>query len=163
MQRLTEARITAQQARSAETLDLVRRQPADANTFEDAMESVRRSIDEATENDRGGQSTDDAITALEEWRRGHVEMRSRLDVGDYAGAVDVATVEGTPPHSSADAFEALDASLQTAIAEARLDLRGEIEGARQASALLSALVVLLSIAAAIAVVFGFRNPLLEYL
>ena len=90
-------------------------------------------------------------------------MRARLDRGDYQGAVEAATVEGARPHSSADAFGRLDSALQTAIAEARLDLRAEIEDARQASAALSALVVLLSIAATICVVVGFRHRLLEYL
>ena len=72
-------------------------------------------------------------------------------------------MEGARPHSSADAFGRLDSALQTAIEEARLDLRAEIEDARQASAALSALVVLLSIAATICVVVGFRHRLLEYL
>ncbi|WP_162986239.1 hypothetical protein [Corynebacterium xerosis] len=160
VQTLTEARITAQQARASETLALVRRQPGEVAAFDTDAEKIRALIDDSGEaGDAAGQAGD----ALQEWRRGHAEMRARLDSGDYQGAVEAATVEGARPHSSADAFGRLDSALQTAIAEARLDLRAEIEDARQASAALSALVVLLSIAATICVVVGFRHRLLEYL
>lgn len=160
VQTLTEARIAAQQARASETLALVRRQPGEVAAFEEAAMKIGDLIEESGET---GEAAAEATDALQEWRRGHAEMRSRLDRGDYAGAVEAATVEGARPHSSADAFGELDASLQTAIAEARLDLRGEIEDARQASATLSALVVLLSLGAVICVVVGFRHRLLEYL
>lgn len=160
VQTLTEARITAQQARAAETLALVRRQPGDEAVFDESMTTIG---DLVAESGMGGESIDHATEALDTWRRGHVEMQARLDQGDYAGAVDTATVEGTEPYSSADAFAKLDRSLQVAIADARLDLRSEIEDARQSSATLSAVVMLLSIGAAIFVVVGFRNRLLEYL
>lgn len=157
VQTLTEARITAQQARAAETLDLVRRQPGDGESFYDDARGIGRMLDTAGEGDG------EAAAALEGWSRGHAEMQSRLNRGDYAGAVEIATVEGALPHSSADSFRELDTALQASIAEARLELRGEIEDARRTSALLSGLVVLLSIAAAILVVVGFRHRLLEYL
>ena len=160
VQTLTEARITAQQARSSETLALVRRQPGEVSAFEEAAGTIGDLIEESGAT---GEGVENAAEALREWRRGHADMRARLDRGDYAGAVEAATVEGAQPHSSADAFEDLDAALQTAIADARLDLRAEIEDARQASAALSAAVVLLSILATICVVVGFRHRLLEYL
>ncbi len=160
VQTLTEARIAAQQARASETLALVRRQPGEVADFDEAATNIGDLIDESGDP---GAAAGKARTALLEWRKGHAEMRSRLDRGDYAGAVEAATVEGALPHSSADAFGELDAALQTAIADARLELRREIEDARQASAALSAVVVLLSIGATICVVVGFRHRLLEYL
>lgn len=160
VQTLTEARITAQQARAAETLTLVRRQPGEVAAFEDAVEKIDSLIQESGQT---GESAEHAKESLQEWRKGHTEMRARLDRGDYAGAVEAATVEGARPHSSANAFGELDASLQSAISDARLDLRRNLEDARQSSAALSALVTLLSLGAAICVVLGFRHRLMEYL
>lgn len=157
VQTLTEARITAQKARAAETLDLVRRQPGDAESFGDDARAIERLLDNA------GYGDGDAAEALQGWRKGHAEMQARLNRGDYAGAVASATEQGARPYSSEDSFRALDATLQTSIAEARTDFRRDIEEARRTSALVSGLVVTLSIAAAILVVIGFRNRLLEYL
>ncbi len=164
---LAEARIIAQQARSQETLNLVRRQASDVSTFQNSAADVRDLLAKASRG-LSDPNIDVAGNALDGWERTHQQMLNFIDEGDYAAAVEITTNES--PGNGADGlgssgkeFQRLDAALQSAIGHARENLRNEIESARQLSAILSTLTVLLTIMAAICVVIGFRNRLLEYL
>lgn len=158
---LTEARIQAQKLRSTETLNLVRRQPADANAFANSLGSISDSLKRI--NDR--QPNPDVQASIEsasDWNDSHSRMMGQLATGNYAGAIGTATDMGDTS-SSAVAFQHLDNSLQSAISDARNELRASLDNARRASAIMSLTTITITIIAAILVVLGFRSRLLEYL
>ncbi|MBV7295973.1 hypothetical protein KRX51_08630 [Corynebacterium sp. TAE3-ERU12] len=166
---LTEARITAQQARASETLDLVNRRAGSDSDFDSSAAKINGLLsDIAIEAERGKNDGRDqtilaAAGALAQWEASHDQMSALMDVGDYSTAMTIATGEGIDGVSSVESFRTLDTALREAIAESRQDLRTQIEEARTATAILSSLVVFVSVLAAICVALGFRNPLLEYL
>lgn len=169
---LTEARITAQQTRAAETLDLVNRRTTEAQEFNTSTTTVDELIAEAADTTGGigengesvrDQAILDASAALNQWRAAHNQMVDHRNEGDYDAATAIATGEGLDGYSASTAFAELDDSLQVAIAESRADLRARIEDARAATAALSSIVVLISIVSTTCVAFGFRQPMLEYL
>ncbi|MGK8361594.1 hypothetical protein [Corynebacterium amycolatum] len=158
---LTEVRIDAQQLRASETLGLVRRQPADAESF---SQSVRTLVGELERVDANAPDDDvrAAIHGIYSWESGHNLMMEHLGSGDYAGAVRIAT-DVDNASSSATAFNQVDESLQNSIAESRLTARENLDQSRRAIAALSLATVTLTVIAAVLVVFGFRHRLLEYL
>lgn len=169
---LTEARISAQQTRATETLDLVHRRAGGEEEFGESADRIEKLLVDAA--DRSGAAGDtiggardaailDASRALSRWRVAHDRMAALIDAGDYDAATAVATGIGVDGASSARSFAELDSSLQDAIAESRNDLRTRIENARVATAGMSAGVVALTILAAVGVAVGFRQPLLEFL
>lgn len=169
---LTEARITAQQTRAAETLDLVNRRSDTGGEFNESTTRVDALIAEAADTagivgDTGESLRDQAIldasSSLTQWRAAHNRMVDYRDAGNYDAATTIASGDGLRGYSSASAFSELDESLQIAIAESRADLRARIEDARAATAALSSIVVLISIVSTTCVAFGFRQPMLEYL
>lgn len=169
---LTEARITAQQTRAAETLDLVNRRSDTGGEFNESTTRVDALIAEAADTagivgDTGESLRDQAIldasSSLTQWRAAHNQMVDYRDAGNYDAATTIASGDGLRGYSSASAFSELDESLQIAIAESRADLRARIEDARAATAALSSIVVLISIVSTTCVAFGFRQPMLEYL
>ena len=158
---LTQVRIDAQQLRASETLGLVRRQPADAESF---SQSVRTLVGELERVDTNAPDDDvrAAIHGIYSWESGHNLMMGHLSSGDYAGAVRIAT-DVDNASSSATAFNQVDESLQNSIAESRLTARENLDQSRRAIAALSLATVTLTVIAAVLVVFGFRHRLLEYL
>lgn len=158
---LTQVRIDAQQLRASETLGLVRRQPADAESF---SQSVRTLVGELERVDANAPDDDvrAAIHGIYSWESGHNLMMEHLSSGDYAGAVRIAT-DVDNASSSATAFNQVDESLQNSIAESRLTARENLDQSRRAIAALSLATVTLTVIAAVLVVFGFRHRLLEYL
>lgn len=158
---LTEVRIDAQQLRASETLGLVRRQPADAESF---SQSVRTLVGELERVDANAPDDDvrAAIHGIYSWESGHNLMMEHLSSGDYAGAVRIAT-DVDNASSSAAAFNHVDESLQNSIADSRLTARENLDRSRRAIASLSLATVTLTVIAAVLVVFGFRHRLLEYL
>lgn len=158
---LTEIRINAQKLRASETLGLVRRQPADAESFSQSVGSLvdeLKSVNQYSPNS----DIDAAIHAVYGWQSGHDQMMAHLQNGDYAGAVRVAT-DAQNNSSAASAFNDLDESLQSSIANSRQTARENLDESRRATAALSLVTVTLTIIAAVLVVFGFRHRLLEYL
>lgn len=158
---LTEARIHAQQLRSTETLNLVRRQPADANAFANSLGSISDSL-HRIDSQQPNQDVKASISSAADWNKSHSRMMDQLSTGDYAGAIATAT-DGNNQSSSAAAFQDLDNSLQSAISDARTELRMSLDNARRASAAISLVTIAVTILAAILVVLGFRSRLLEYL
>lgn len=158
---LTKVRIDAQQLRASETLGLVRRQPADAESF---SQSVRTLVGELERVDANAPDDDvrAAIHGIYSWESSHNLMMEHLSSGDYAGAVRIAT-DVDNASSSAAAFNQVDESLQNSIAESRLTARENLDRSRRTIAALSLATVTLTVIAAVLVVFGFRHRLLEYL
>ncbi|WFR71086.1 hypothetical protein P9209_17150 [Prescottella defluvii] len=128
MDALVRARILAQQARADETLALLRRDSDVQSEQEYAqhIEDLSRMLDELDSQRAPTTAADtavsDAVAALDGWERAHQDIRSRLDTGDYVGAVTVA-IDGGPQDAPAQ-FTRLDDALRGGIG----DLREEASG-----------------------------------
>ena len=148
------ARILTQQARADEILGLLKR-------GSDTLSDIR--FDEWTA--QIGWLLDDhpvagAADALRGWMRSHDEIRRRLAVGDYAGAVAIARDDG-PQHSTPE-FTRLDTALGDEITRLRARQR---DGIAQAYTALNGLPVgaaAIGVLAALAVAAGFGPRLSEY-
>ncbi|MFD9666322.1 hypothetical protein ACFWAY_32685 [Rhodococcus sp. NPDC059968] len=138
---ITQARILAQQARADETLALLQR----GSDEESEADYARRSAELADilgglqDGDHGLATTppiDAAVTALGDWRRAHIMLQEKLDVGDYPGATAIAI--GPADSASPATFAALDKSLQDGIDRFRSE---ELDGMADAYRSLSLLAV----------------------
>ncbi|GAA5078958.1 hypothetical protein [Nocardia iowensis] len=154
---LAKARISAQQARTDETLQLVTR--GDIAAGEELYNK------HATElRDRlGAVVGPDSVAAQEltKWTAGHRAQVEAYQAANYRAAV--AQAIGTEPDSSATRFAALDRSLNDNIAEARRDLRDGLHAAGTALLLSPSGTLVLLVLAAAAVVVGVWPRLKEFL
>ncbi len=153
LQDLTTGFILAQQARSDETLNLVRR----GGTREYAVEfdeNIARLEQVLAGNEEMTQ-------ALETWKSAHDRMDEALAIGDFNAAVTIATGGGVA--DSGVQFRVLDTMLVDAIDQARLDLRSNVARAKSALTGLDSGAVILTVAAAGAVAIGLIPRLREYL
>ncbi|QDQ98385.1 hypothetical protein [Tomitella fengzijianii] len=154
---ITTARISAQQARTDETRNLLARGD-DAEipqTFHERMDTVGRALEKD-----GGSTESDALHNLDAWRSAHESMRSHLARGDYAGAVEVAI--GTDDASSGSQFVTLDAKLEDRIGELRAHGQHLVDDSDRATAFLVVGSGILAGVAALAIILGLRPRLSEY-
>lgn len=153
LQKLTTGFILAQQARSDETLNLVRRgstREYDAE-FNDNTQKLADLFD-----------GDAAMTeSLAKWKTAHQRIDDALAVGDFNTAVTIATGSGVA--DSAVQFKALDDMLIAGIEQGRNELRGNVERAKTSLVALSSGAIVLTIAAAAGVAGGLVPRLREYL
>lgn len=173
---LTASRIEAQQARTTETLSLVRRESVDesSDSFPDTIAGVRSALDdyEAAEGHNplvtsgNAQLVEEARRALSDWEDAHARFATALRTGDYREAVRLSTTTtvapGSPP-TAAGAYDTLDAALSRLIADARSSMRAFINDGLAATQLVSTAVLVLSLASVAAVWLGVRPRLQEYL
>jgi len=148
------ARILAQQARADEILGLLKR-------GSDTLSDIR--FDERTAQigwllDK--HRVEGAADALHGWMRSHDEIRGKLAVGDYGGAVAIAR-DDAPQHSTAQ-FTELDSALRDNITQLRDRQRDGITDAYTALNLLPAGAAAISVLAALAVAAGIAPRLSEY-
>lgn len=173
---LTASRIEAQQARTEETLALVRRQSetASASNFQLTVNNIYSALDdfEASEAVNPAQSQyrsqllDDSRHALNNWEQAHASLMAALREGNYDRAIHLATAQvrlPDEPSTSANSFSNLDASLAKLIADSRQAMRSFIDDSLSAMNMVSTAVLLLTVAALIAVWLGIRPRLQEYL
>ncbi|ONM49517.1 hypothetical protein [Nocardia donostiensis] len=155
--RLTESRILAQQARSAETLKLVRR---DATGEYDRIYDAKftRLTELLTGHD--DQPSTAARAALERWRKAHDRMNAALDRGDFTAAAAVATGRGKADATAQ--VEALDRILGAGITETRENLRDNISQSARVLDYLTPGALVLAIAAAGYTALGIWPRLREY-
>ncbi|AZA10628.1 phenol hydroxylase [Corynebacterium gerontici] len=159
MESLTDARILAQQARSAETLALVRRQSLDTSeqSFASAVRHVHAALDEAsTKGDT--ETIDTAREATDQWAQDHANIAAAISVGDFDSAWKVAAQE-----DSGVGFDQLDRSMASLISETRSTTRSFIERGISASSWLNVGMLVLSGLALISIWIGIRPRLQEYL
>lgn len=155
--RLTQSRILAQQARSAETLKLVRR---------DATGDYDRTFDTDTARlgDLLRNHTDPASTsanrALQRWMSTHKTMNDALNHGEFARAGTIATGSGS--NNSAAQTDALDQALTDGITADRGTLRADISTASRVLDYLEPGAAVLGLAATALVAFGIWPRLREY-
>lgn len=165
LRELTSARILIQQARSDETLSLVRR--GDRMSLEkgyaDATAQIGDLLDDYRDDDRvdvAEDSVDDAVAALNMWRDAHEAMLERTNAGDFNGATAIAV--GDNPDGSAAAYSKLDAALVDGITDTRMTFRDDINTARVVIGYAGLGIMLLGIAAAVAATVGLFPRIREY-
>ncbi|AKK04030.1 hypothetical protein [Corynebacterium epidermidicanis] len=174
---LANARVLAQQARTAETLALVRRE-TNADAFE-SFSATAGSIDQAltsydttrlAESPANARTVADVRAGLTQWQVAHEDLANSLNQGDYQRATRIAfatsqnTVGATADTgSAAQAYDAVDAGLAVLILDTRGTLRGFIADGLSATHLLSPVVLLLSGLAVLSLWLGIRPRLQEYL
>jgi hypothetical protein len=151
---LANARVLAQKARTAETLQLIARGDITAGekTFNGYVDQLSRSLD---------QGPVAAVDAVRKWLASHRTQVSLYLGGDYQAAVNQAI--GGAPEASAAQFAAAEASLTDAIEHTRATLRDDVSraGARLAWSPTGSLVLM--VVAAAAVVVGLWPRLKEFL
>ncbi|MDY6810079.1 MAG: hypothetical protein SW127_13840 [Actinomycetota bacterium] len=167
LRELTSARILTQQARSAETLSLVRRgdQEDQDRTFTDTTAAIERLIDRV-ERERGDSSvvTDaqlyNANYVLDRWREVDAQVRQEMAAGDFAQARTMTVGDGR--NTTAQAYRDLDRALVDSITTARLAFRDDINTAQRVLGFTGAGILGLTLFAAAAVVIGLIPRIREY-
>lgn len=173
---LTTSRIAAQQARTEETLALIRRQSTteEAQPFESTVSQVAGAIDDyenspaidAADSTARSEVVERARATLADWDIAHQQFEQLLDDGSYDQAIYQATATQPNPGAApttASAFEALDQAMSKLIADSRESMRSYISEGLAAMTLVSTAVLLLTIAAVFSVWLGIRPRLQEYL
>ncbi|MDJ0393264.1 hypothetical protein QMK17_07960 [Rhodococcus sp. G-MC3] len=153
LQTLTTGFILAQQARSDETLNLVRR--GSMREYDAEFSVNTRDLMQLFDGE------DKMIDALTKWQSAHARSTGALTTGDFNTAVTVATGSGVA--DSAAQFRALDDMLADGITQARTELRGNISRGKTALVGLSSGAVILTVAASAAIGAGLLPRLREYL
>ncbi|MGX1808641.1 hypothetical protein ACWIGI_23220 [Nocardia sp. NPDC055321] len=159
---LTRSRILAQQARTAETLKLVRRDAGTEydRTYDAAIAELSSILSGYAGDQPGAAQVRTANDALGRWRAAHQRMNEALSKGDFVGAGAVATGPGT--NEAAAQVDALDTALADGIGDARNTLRDKTSRAARALDLLGPGALVLSAAAAVFVAAGLWPRLREY-
>lgn len=165
---LTSARILTQQARSAETLSLVRRgdQTSLEQTFTqstDEIDKILASLRSSAAAD-GGSLTQTQLTAaadaLGRWKDADAAVRAEIQSGDFATA-RMLTV-GTDAISSARSFGEVDAALVDGITTTRAAFRDDINTAQRVIGFTGTGIMVLAVFAALALAGGLIPRIREY-
>ncbi|MFC4604855.1 hypothetical protein [Rhodococcus kronopolitis] len=161
---LTNGRILAQQARADETLALVRRDVSGRyhDQFVDHLDRLGTLLDDYPHG--GTRVGIDEIQAASEARAGWAAAHQRIDallgIGDWSGAADVAVGRGSD--DSAAYFAGADAALDTAIEQARAELRGNLTHAHSILSGLASGSLVLSVLAVVGIGVGLWPRWREY-
>ncbi|GAA4642489.1 hypothetical protein [Gordonia humi] len=165
---LTSMRILTQQARSAETLSLVRRSdPGELDrTFSSAMDQIvdrAESLQRDSDLDKQYGITDpldEVKSAVERWRSAHSEVGRLLTAGDFTSARALTVGDGSI--STATGYEEANTALVAAIADARNTFRTNINTAQQVLGFTGTGIAVLCFVAAAAVFGGLFPRIREY-
>ncbi|MFG1790270.1 hypothetical protein [Nocardia sp. NPDC049149] len=160
--RLTESRILAQQARSAETLKLVSRDATGDydRTFDANITRLAELLGGYPSSAPAAADVRNAIPVLGRWRAAHQRMNGTLARGDYNGAAAVATGPGAADATAQ--VDALDKALEQGINKTRDTLRDNISRAARALDFMAPGALVLGIIAAGCVGIGLWPRLREY-
>ncbi|PKF68387.1 hypothetical protein [Corynebacterium mastitidis] len=170
---LTTSRILAQQARTTETLALVRRQSIEAtnSSFEETTRALSSALDDVERAHSEGkapapEALGEARAALWQWEEAHEDLVAALRSGEFSTAMHLTTdvsAQGPQDRTTAEAFASLDGALSDLISQSRSTMRSFIRDGLGATALVSLAVLLLALSSVVAVVLGIRPRLQEYL
>jgi len=151
---LAKARITAQQARTDETIELIARSDITVGekSFNGHIEELSALLD------RGPAAAADAVT---KWTASHRKQVEAYEAGDYPAAV--AQAIGADPDGSAAQFAAVEASLRTEIQQTRDTLRDRVASAGAQLAWSPTGTLALMVVAAVMAVVGLWPRLKEFL
>lgn len=155
------AQILAQQARTQELLQLVRREEKEehAQLYQDDTAELRQLLDDYS-SPVGRDDIDRASQALDNWTASHQRMLGSLEIGDWTAAA--MTTVGSDPADSAAQFDTVDAALAAGADTARSELREDVA---QSSRVLSALgpgAAVLTTLAVVGIPVGLWPRLREY-
>lgn len=155
------ARILAQQARTQEILQLVRREEkADhAGRFADDTDQLRGLL-RGYSSSIGAEEVARASQSLDAWTASHRTMADQLAVGDWMSAA-MTTIESDPT-SSATQFDAVDGALSAGADSARTELRDDVSHASKVLSALGPGAVVITVIAAVGVPLGLWPRLREY-
>lgn len=165
---LTTARIQAQQARTSETLALVRRESMDSTTesftrMDEAVTEAVSSYAQAPGADQ--QAIAEARRGLSDWRVAHQQLSAALVAGEYDYALHL-SAEQIPlpgqPATAAGSYNRLDNALTTLSADARASMRAFISSGLAATSLVSTAVLILALISIASIWIGIRARLQEY-
>lgn len=162
---LTDARIAAQQARTAETLALVRRGAFNESqvSFDEATVRVEDAIKQFDNSQLNSTSREDvaaARAALFYWESVHEDFVVALEKGDHEASTRLALAPG---NSTGEAFNQLDGALTTLIDASRAGTRAYIAQGLRSTTGTGVGVLTLSVLAILAIWLGIRPRLQEYL
>ncbi|KAA0022114.1 hypothetical protein [Antrihabitans cavernicola] len=159
LDQLTAGRIVAQQARSDETLKLVRRDTT--GVYDTAFDAdIQRLGSILTELGTSNGNVVDADSARDLWDQSHKRMNATLAAGDYDGASKVAIGPGAM--DSMVQYSRLDDAMEVGIAQTRSSVRADVSHASKVLDVLSPGSLLLVAAAAVLVGVGLWPRLREY-
>ncbi|WP_206615823.1 hypothetical protein [Rhodococcus xishaensis] len=158
---LSSAQILAQQARTQEILQLVRREEhtEHGRLFVDNTDELRNLLRDYS-SPIGADDVDRAMQALDEWTESHQRMAGALEVGDWTTAA--MTTLSSEPDSTATYFDTVDDALTAGGDRARSEFRDNVA---RSSTVLSALgpgAVGITVVAAVAIPVGMWPRLREY-
>ncbi|WP_430334044.1 hypothetical protein [Rhodococcus sp. ACT016] len=155
------ARILAQQARTQEIMQLVRRDEKErhAQIFADDTDQLRALLADYSESD-GADDIHKAAGALDAWTASHQRMTDALEVGDWATAATTAV--GSGPDSSAAEFGVVDGALSDGADTARAELRDDVARSSRVLSALGPGAVVITIVAAVGIPLGLWPRLREY-
>lgn len=152
-ERLANARIVAQEARTDETLQLIAR--GDVTAGEKAFGGHVAELTELLE-----QGPADAADAVRKWTDSHRRQVELYRSGDYPAAVRQAI--GTDPIASAAQFAIVEASLSTGIEDTRTTLRDGVSAAGSRLAWSPTGTLVLMVVAAVVAIVGLWPRLKEF-
>ena len=155
------ARILAQQARTQEILQLVRRDEKDlhAQIFVDDTDQLRGLLDSYSAA-AGADDAHRAAAALDGWTASHQRMTDALEAGNWTMAAT--TTIGSEPDSSATQFDAVDGALSAGADSARAELRNDVARSSRVLSALGPGAVVITIVAAVGIPLGLWPRLREY-
>lgn len=166
---LTTSRIQAQQARTTETLALVRRESVTQSTqsFNSTVFTVNLALDSYAEAPNADEATvAQARSALTDWQNSHNRFTEALDDGNYDEALRLSNSAlqrpGEAP-TAAGSYARLDRALAELIDDARATMREFVQEGAGANRSVAAVVLVLALIAVLSVWLGIRPRLQEYL
>lgn len=165
---LIDARVLAQQARTEETMALVRRETSSQSIedFDLVLAKVSNEMElykgsALIERGSNAAEAEHIDTALVDWNNAHGRLRRHLEQGQYNEAIAV-SLQGTEG-TTAEYFNTADQGIAGLMADARLSLKSYLNSGLKATRWVSTLVLILSIASVAAIWLGIRPRLQEYL
>lgn len=165
LQQLTQARISAQQARTDEALGLVQRDYSEGRqeNFSQRMSDISTTLVETRDLVDSPARADNAREALRLWDKSHATMLYQMQSGDFNKAVDTSLATSGSSERSEPNYSILDSELQVLISELRENLRDTLTSGQKMATQVTLAVTILTVIAAICVILGTRPRLREYL
>ncbi|RAV34189.1 hypothetical protein [Corynebacterium heidelbergense] len=164
LESLTDARISAQQARTDEALGLVQRNydSSTQSAFSSRVAKIDQTLDSLRDQVSSPQRIDAAREALRGWDTAHAQMVSQIQAGNYDSAYNIAV--GTQKENATGTnFENFDQQLQKLITQTRTELRDVLLAGRIGAERTATAVFILTLIAAACTIAGTRPRLQEFL